>query len=89
MNSGGGTGLPPEFRQWSILAFALESLLAIATFLFLFWLGWQLSETMAYVIIVVMVSGALMNIFVLLPWYRKQLEGRDERPPHAEKEPGR
>jgi len=83
-------GLSPEFRQWSVLAFTLESLLIIVTFLFLlFVLGWKASETMAYVILVVMVSGAILNIFVLLPWYRRQRDGRGDRLPEPEKETGR
>jgi hypothetical protein len=89
MDGGNGAGLSPGFRQWSVLAFALESLLVIATFLFLFRAGWRLSETMAYVILLVMVSGAILNIFVLLPWYRKQQEGRTDRIPEPGKETGR
>jgi hypothetical protein len=90
MDGGSGAGLSPEFRRGSILAFALESLLVIATFLFLlFGLKWKVSETMAYVILLVMVSGAVANIFVLLPWYRRQQEGRTDRIPEPGKEPGR
>jgi type VI protein secretion system component VasK len=90
MTGGGGKGLSPEFRRWSILAFALESLLVIAAYLFLlFGLGWQVSDTMEYVIIVIMVFGALTSIFVVWPWYRKLHEGRNDRLREPEKDPGR
>lgn len=82
--------MSPEFRRWSLLAFACESLLVIATFLFLlFGLGWKATATMAYVILVVMVFGAILNIFVLLPWYRRQKDRGDKRLREPEKDPGR
>jgi type VI protein secretion system component VasK len=89
--AGGGTqGLSPAFRRWSILAFILESLLVIAAYLFLlFGLGWQASETMGYVIILIMVLGAMVNIFVLRPWYLKQQEGRGGRLREPGEDPGR
>jgi len=90
MNGGKKQGKSLEFRRWSVLAFTLESLLVIATFLFLlFGLGWRPTETMAYVILVVMVFGALVNIFVFFPWYRKQKEGGNDRLPDPEHEPER
>jgi len=90
MPGGEGEGLSPAFRRWSILAFILESLLVIAVYLFLlFWLGWQVSETMEYVIIVIMVLGALASIFVVWPWYRKLHEGGDDRLREPEEDPGR
>jgi len=86
----GSQGLSPAFRQWSILAFSLESLLVIAAYLFLvFGLGWQVSETMGYVIILIMVFGAMANIFVVRPWYLKLEEGRRGRLPEPGEEPGR
>jgi F0F1-type ATP synthase assembly protein I len=90
MAGGGAQGLSPTFRRWSILAFILESLLVIAAYLFLlFWLDWHLSETMGYVIILIMVFGAMFNIFVLWPWYWKQQEGPSDRLREPEEDPGR
>jgi hypothetical protein len=89
MSAGEWPGISEEMREWSVLAFGLESLLVIASYLFLlFLLHWKVSETMAYVILVVMVFGAILNIFVLLPWYRRQRADRGGRLPEPEKDPG-
>ena len=57
-------GLPPAFRKWSIIAFALESIAVILTFLFMvFFLKWEINATMLYILLLVMVLSA---VFLLL-----------------------
>ena len=57
-------GLPPAFRKWSIIAFALESIAVILTFLFMvFFLKWEINATMLYILLIVMVFSA---VFLLL-----------------------
>jgi hypothetical protein len=52
-------GLPPAFRKWSIIAFALESIAVILAFLFLvFFLKWEINVTMMYVLLLVMIISA-------------------------------
>lgn len=54
-------GLPPAFRKWSILAFALESMAAILAFLFMvFFLKWEINGTMMYILLLVMVISAVL-----------------------------
>jgi hypothetical protein len=54
-------GLPPAFRKWSILAFALESIAAILGFLFMvFFLKWEINGTMMYILLLVMVISAVL-----------------------------
>ena len=57
-------GLPPAFRKWSIIAFALESIAVILAFLFMvFFLKWEINATMLYILLLVMVFSA---VFLLL-----------------------
>jgi hypothetical protein len=57
-------GLPPQFRKWSILAFALESIAVILAFLVMvFFLKWEINVTMLYILLLVMVLSA---VFLLL-----------------------
>jgi len=54
-------GLPPAFRKWSIIAFALESIAVILTFLFMvFFLKWEINETMLYILLLVMLLSAVL-----------------------------
>jgi hypothetical protein len=54
-------GLPPAFRKWSIIAFAVESVAAILAFLFLvFFLKWEINATMMYILLLVMVLSAVL-----------------------------
>jgi len=56
-------GLPPAFRKWSIIAFALESIAVIFAFLFMvFFLKWEINATMLYILLVVMVFSAVLLI---------------------------
>ena len=56
-------GLPPAFRNWSILAFALESIAVILAFLFMvFFLNWEINVTMMYILLLVMVLSAALLI---------------------------
>jgi len=55
--------LPPAFRRWSILAFALESLAVILAFLFMVLvLRWQIDMKMIAVLFVFMVFSAALLI---------------------------
>ena len=57
-------GLPPAFRKWSIIAFALESLAVILAFLFMvFFLKWEINATMLYILLLVMVFSAVFLLF--------------------------
>jgi hypothetical protein len=57
--TGAMDGLPPAFRKWSIIAFALESTAVILTFLFMvFFLGWKINATMINILLIVMVISA-------------------------------
>ena len=57
-------GLPPAFRKWSIIAFALESIAVILTFLFMvFFLKWEINATMLYILLLVMVFSAVVLLF--------------------------
>jgi hypothetical protein len=57
-------GLPPAFRKWSIIAFALESIAVILTFLFMvFFLKWEINATMLYILLLVMVFSAVFLLF--------------------------
>jgi hypothetical protein len=57
--TGDKDGLPPAFRKWSIIAFALESIAVILAFLFLvFFLKWEINVTMMYVLLLVMIISA-------------------------------
>jgi hypothetical protein len=54
-------GLPPAFRKWSIIAFALESIAVILTFLFMvFFLKWEINVTMMYILLLVMIPAAIL-----------------------------
>jgi len=54
-------GLPPAFRKWSIIAFALESIAVILAFLsMVFFLKWEINATMLYILLVVMVFSAVL-----------------------------
>jgi hypothetical protein len=54
-------GLPPLFRKWSIIAFALESIAVILTFLFMvLYLKWKINETMMYILLLVMAVSAVL-----------------------------
>jgi hypothetical protein len=54
-------GLPPAFRKWSVIAFALESIAVISTFLFMvFFLKWEINDTMTYILLLVMVISAVL-----------------------------
>jgi hypothetical protein len=54
-------GLPPAFRKWSIIAFALESIAAVLSFLFMvLFLKWQINTTMMYILLLVMVISAVL-----------------------------
>jgi hypothetical protein len=54
-------GLPPAFRKWSIIAFALESIAVILTFLFMvFFLEWEINATMMYILLLVMILSAIL-----------------------------
>jgi hypothetical protein len=54
-------GLPPAFRKWSIVAFALESIAVILTFLFMvLFLKWKIDATMMYILLLVMVISAVL-----------------------------
>ncbi|RPI40086.1 MAG: hypothetical protein EHM53_03215 [Methanoregulaceae archaeon] len=56
-------GLPPAFRKWSIIAFALESIAVILAFLFMvFFLKWEINATMLYILLLVMVLSAVFLI---------------------------
>jgi hypothetical protein len=56
-------GLPPAFRNWSIIAFALESIAVILAFLFMvFFLNWEINVTMMYILLLVMVLSAALLI---------------------------
>jgi hypothetical protein len=55
--------LPPAFRKWSIIAFALESIAVILAFLFLvFFLKWEVNLTMMYILLLVMIISAAILI---------------------------
>ena len=57
-------GLTPAFRKWSIIAFALESIAVILTFLFMvFFLKWEINATMLYILLLVMVFSAVFLFF--------------------------
>jgi hypothetical protein len=57
--TGDKDGLPPAFRKWSIIAFALESIAVILAFLFLvFFLKWEINVTMMYILLLVMIISA-------------------------------
>ncbi len=52
-------GLPRAFRKWSILAFALESMVVVIAFLIMvFFLAWDINATMMYILLLVMVISA-------------------------------
>jgi hypothetical protein len=54
-------GHPPAFRKWSILAFVTESIIVILAFLFMvFFLKWEINETMMYLLFLVMVISAVL-----------------------------
>jgi hypothetical protein len=54
-------GLPPAFRKWSIIAFALESIAVILAFLFMvFILKWEIDTTMMYILFIFMVFSAIL-----------------------------
>jgi len=54
-------GLPKAFRNWSILAFALESIAVILAFLVMvFFLQWEITVTMMYILLLVMVISAVL-----------------------------
>lgn len=54
-------GLPPAFRKWSIIAFALESIAVILSFLVMvFFLKWEINETMLYILLLVMLLSAVL-----------------------------
>jgi hypothetical protein len=56
-------GLPPAFRKWSIIAFALESITVILAFLFMvFFLEWEINTTMMYTLLLVMIISAVFLI---------------------------
>jgi hypothetical protein len=53
--------LPLLFRKWSIIAFALESIAVILTFLFMvLYLKWEINETMMYILLLVMAVSAVL-----------------------------
>jgi len=55
--------LPPDFRRWSIFAFALESLAVILFFLFMVLvLRWQIDMTMIAMLFVFIVISAVLLI---------------------------
>jgi hypothetical protein len=57
-------GLPPAFRKWSIIAFALESIAVIAIFLsMVFLLRWKIDATMMYLLFFLMALSAVLLIF--------------------------
>ena len=57
-------GLNPAFRKWSIIAFALESIAVILTFLFMvFFLKWEINATMLYILLLGMVLSAVFLLF--------------------------
>jgi hypothetical protein len=57
-------GLPPAFRKWSIIAFALESIAVILAFHFMvFFLKWEINATMMYILLLVMVFSAVFLLF--------------------------
>jgi hypothetical protein len=59
--TGAMNGLSPAFRKWSIIAFVLESIAVIITFLFMvFFLKWEINETLLYVLLLVMVISAVL-----------------------------
>ena len=52
-------GLPGAFRKWSIIAFALESIVVVLAFLIMvFILEWEINATMLYILLLVMVISA-------------------------------
>jgi len=54
-------GLPPAFRKWSIVAFALESVTVILAFLIMvFFLKVKIDLTMMYILLLVMVISAIL-----------------------------
>jgi hypothetical protein len=54
-------GLPPAFRKWSIIAFVLESIAVVLSFLFMvLFLKWQINTTMMYILLLVMVISAVL-----------------------------
>jgi hypothetical protein len=54
-------GLPPRFRKWSIIAFALESIAVILAFLFMvIFLRWKINATLMYILVLVMVISAIL-----------------------------
>jgi hypothetical protein len=56
-------GLPPAFRKWSIVAFALESIAVILAFLLMVsFLKWEINGTMMYILLLVMVISAILLI---------------------------
>ena len=53
--------LPPAFRKWSIIAFALESIAVILAFLFMVYiLKWEIDTTMMYILFIFMVFSAVL-----------------------------
>ena len=54
-------GLPPAFRKWSIIAFALESIAVVLAFLaMVFFLKWEINVKMMYILLLVMVISAVL-----------------------------
>lgn len=61
-------GLSPAFRKWSIIAFALESIAVILTFLFMvFFLKREINVTMMYILLLVMAISAVLLIITGRP----------------------